>query len=98
MGAPVGNRNGVKAKPWGDAIRRAIARHDRDKAEDERFLHQLANQLLINCLNGEKNAIAELTSRLDGKPAISIGGDDDAPPIRIEKVERVIVDPAVTDA
>lgn len=85
MGAPLGNKNGVKAKPWGDAIRRAIARHDRDKPEDEQFLNQLANQLLKNCLNGEKNAIDELTNRLDGKhvqPA-TLGNDPESGPFEV---------------
>lgn len=78
MAAPIGNSNASKSKPWGDAIRRAIARHDADKLEDLQFLNKLADQLLTDCLNGEKDARDELTNRLDGKvaQAINVGGSD----------------------
>ena len=69
MGAPLGNRNGVKAKPWTDAIRRAIARYDAKSKEDGAYLNKLADQLLTDCINGERDALIELTTRLDGKPA-----------------------------
>lgn len=81
MAAPLGNQNGVKARPWADAIRRAIARYDATSKEDGAFLNRLADQLLTDCLNKEKDAIAELTQRLDGKPAqaVTVAGDSDSP-------------------
>jgi hypothetical protein len=41
--------------------------------------------------DGDKWALEEIGDRLDGKPAQAIiGGDEDEPPIRFQKVERVI--------
>ena len=99
-GAPQGNKNAGKSKPWADAIRRAIARHDaKEKDEGAKFLNKLADQLLIDCLNGEKSAMDELTNRLDGKPAQAIVGDDDFDPVRMfQRIENVIVDPKNPDA
>lgn len=78
MAAPVGNTNAVKSKPWTDAIRRAIARYDASKKTDGAFLNSLADQLIIDCLNQDRDALIELTTRLDGKPAQSaeISGPD----------------------
>ena len=91
MAAPVGNKNAVKSKPWADAIRRAIARHDSSLADDKKFLNVLADQLIKDCLNGEKAAIDELTNRLDGKApqSVTVGGDDENPIQQVTKIELV---------
>lgn len=95
-GAPIGNQNGKKSKPWGDAIRRAIARYDQDKPEDAKYLNTLANQLLADCLNGDKAAREELTNRLDGKVAqsLTLSGDEDNPLNMYHCIERKIVRPS----
>lgn len=42
--------------------------------------------------DGDKWALEEIGDRLDGKPAQAIiGGDEDDPPIKYQKVERVLV-------
>jgi hypothetical protein len=43
------------------------------------------------------SAIEALLSRGWGKPTQPISGDDDEAPIRLERIERVIVDPANKD-
>lgn len=43
---------------------------------------------------GDVQAIKELADRTDGKVAQAIVGDDEHDPIRISKIERVIVDAA----
>ena len=90
MAAPLGNKNASKSKPWSDAIRRAIARYDAKRDEDAKFLNVLADQLLIDCINGEKSALDELTNRLDGKAAqsVTVGGDEDNP---IHTVNKIIL-------
>lgn len=89
-GAPHGNQNAAKAKVWAAAIHRAL---ERRQTADQRIkaIDELADKLLEACYEGDLSALQELGNRLDGKPAQVIVGDEDAPPVRIEKIERVIV-------
>lgn len=45
----------------------------------------------------DTSAAKEVADRLDGKVAQPIAGDDELPPVAIEAIERVIVDPKATD-
>lgn len=72
-GAPIGNNNAAKNKPWSDAIRkRLIQRKDLDK---------LADVLIDAALEGDMAALKELGDRYEGKPKqqTEITGADDAP-------------------
>lgn len=90
MGAPIGNVNAIKGKPWGDALRRALARRE---ADNRPGLNAIADVLMDKALDGDMAALKELGDRLDGKAAQSIGGDPEGAPIKLEQVQRVIVDP-----
>ena len=74
-GAPIGNRNASKSKPFWHAIDRAIAQ------EDGKRLRDAAEKLLDSAAAGEEWAIKELGDRLDGKcaQAMTLLGDADAP-------------------
>lgn len=91
-GAPLGNNNNKKNKPWADAIRRAIAR--REQTGDGADLNRLAESLLDKAAEGDMAALKELGDRLDGKAAqsLTVGGDEDKP--LVHRVERVIIDHA----
>lgn len=69
-GAPLGNQNATKNKPFWDAITRAIAQ------EDGKRLRQAAEKLLTAAAAGEQWAVKELGDRLDGRPAQAITGAD----------------------
>lgn len=58
-------------------------------------LRYIARQLL-NRAGDETAAAREVGDRLDGKPAQAIiGGEDDDPAVKVlQRIERVIVDPA----
>ncbi len=73
-GAPVGNKNAVKSKPWAEAIDRAIKR-DRDA------LDRLARKLIAMAAEGDMTAMKELGDRLDGKPKqqVEMSGEDGGP-------------------
>lgn len=73
MGAPAGNKNATKNKPFADAIRKAIAQGDPERLE------RIAKKLLDLAEAGDLQAVKELADRTDGKPKQTIGGDDDAP-------------------
>lgn len=72
MGAPAGNKNAVKERRlWADAVRRAVLRGD--------ALNRLADKLIEEALGGDMAAMREIGDRLDGKPTISVSGEDGGP-------------------
>lgn len=74
-GAPIGNTNAAKSKPWAAAINRALAK--RSLIAQKEALDELAEKLLSNCEAGDMSALKELGDRLDGKPAQAIIGAGD---------------------
>lgn len=74
-GAPVGNKNATKNKPWEEALRRALLQQDGKKLRD------LAEKLIDRALDGDVTALKEIGDRIDGKPAqsVTLAGDADAP-------------------
>lgn len=86
QGAPIGNKNATKNRPWAEAINRALL------AEDGKKLRALAEKLIEKALEGDVAALKEIGDRADGKPAQALTGADGGA-IQFEKIERVIVDP-----
>jgi len=81
-GAPVGNNNAIKGKPWRDAINRALKK--RSKTGIAEALEEIAEKMLIAAENGDQWAIKELGDRIEGKPAQAIiGGDEDDPAVKV---------------
>jgi len=68
-GAPIGNKNATKNKPWINALNRAIAQRDADD------LRKIADKLISLAMEGDLNAIKELGDRLDGKATQGIDAD-----------------------
>lgn len=89
-GAPIGNQNAVKNRPWAAAIKRALAK--RSKSDQLEALDELAEKFLSACDAQDLAALKELGDRLDGKPAQVIAGDPENP-LGFEMIERKIVDP-----
>lgn len=74
MGAPLGNQNSSKNnRLWAETIRRAVVQADGET------LRRIADKLIEMAAEGDMQAIKELGDRLDGKPAQTISGDQDAP-------------------
>lgn len=88
-GGQPGNQNAAKAKRWQQAIFRALARAS--NKDIDAGLDAAADKLVSLAMDGEQWALREIGDRADGKPAQAIVGDDEAPPIRIQKVERVVI-------
>ena len=86
-GAPLGNKNATKNRPWTEAINRALV------AEDGKKLRAIAEKLIERALDGDVPALKEIGDRLEGKPAqaLTVAGDPDNP--MQSRVEVVIVDP-----
>lgn len=90
MGAPVGNTNNRKNKPWADALRRALARYEDADVKTGEALNHIASQYVRSAVNGDKEAIQELANRLDGKPAQSVAIDEESGPLTIRIIKEVI--------
>lgn len=86
-GRPPGSEN--KDKPFREALRMEIA----EAGEDRKELRKIARALLVKGADGDVGAIREIADRLDGKVPQAIGGTDDLPPVKLEPLTRVIVDP-----
>ena len=70
MAAPIGNTNAVKGRRWANAIDAALKK--RSKAEGQKALVALAEELLKKCEDGDMAALKELGDRIDGKVAQSV--------------------------
>jgi len=94
MGAPTGNQNAKKAKVWTDAIRKCALRADKDLPQGTTMIDKAAMALWSKAVEGEIPALKEIGDRLEGKAAqsVTLSGDEDNP-LRITRIEEVIVDP-----
>ena len=93
-GAPIGNKNASKGKPWRDAILRAIEIREKSRVDGKKELDALAEKLLDLVSAGDLPALKEFGDRMDGKPAQAIiGGGDDDPALKVSVLERVLVRP-----
>ena len=75
MGAPLGNKNATKNRPWAEAINRVLL------AEDGKKMRALAEKLVDAALAGDVPALKEVGDRVDGKAlnALEISGNPDEP-------------------
>ena len=74
VGAPLGNSNHKKGKPFQDALRRAIA-------QNPKKVRSIVDKVLDLAEEGEAWAVKEIADRLDGKAiqATEITGADGEP-------------------
>ena len=97
-GAPKGNNNAVKGKVARAALEKALERRG---SPIDRYNAVVAiwDKLIEDAMDGDKQAAAMIIDRLDGKAAqsVEIGGED-GQPIRLERIERIITDPANRNA
>jgi uncharacterized membrane protein len=82
-------------KEWRDAIRKAVHEQrtvDVDgKPAKRKALFLLARKTVDEALDGNMVAVREIGDRLDGRPAQAV---DVAVAVSVERIERLIVDPA----
>lgn len=90
-----GNPGGrPKEKPWRDALNMAL------KDQDGLALRRIAEKTVAFAEAGEQWAVKEIADRMDGKAVQQqiVTGDEEGGPVRIERIETVIVDPANPNA
>ena len=83
-GAPIGNNNATKAKPWRDALDKAIKQYETkgdDPIKRGQVLGRIAKKVIDRAMAGDKDAWQEIGNRLDGRPAqsVTVQGDEDNP-------------------
>lgn len=79
MGAPIGNNNATKNKPFYAALDRAIAQ------DDGKRLRDCAEKLVDLAAAGEAWAVQMLADRLDGKAVQQLIGDGEHPLVVIQR-------------
>ena len=67
MAAPIGNRNGAKAREWTDALKWALQNYEGTGIAKGQALRQIARKVIEEGLQGNPQAIAEIGNRLEGK-------------------------------
>jgi len=72
-GAPKGNNNAGKNKPWRDALNIALARYQKGDVKKGMALRRIAEKVVEEALGGNLTAYQEIANRLDGKPHQSVG-------------------------
>jgi hypothetical protein len=80
MGAPVGNNNATKNKPWAEALARVNIQSDGAK------MRAVAEKVWELAASGDIQAIKEIGDRVDGKAVASTeisGPDGSALPVTI---------------
>ena len=76
-GAPFGNKNSAKKRlPWSQALKRSLTRLAADNGESSpnyrRGLDKVADAVVRDAAEGNKDAWMELGNRLEGRPGQSI--------------------------
>lgn len=67
VGAPEGNNNGGKSRPFYNQLRKILAQEETTLAEKNRSLYKIGQQLIKQAAAGEEWAIKEFANRMDGK-------------------------------
>lgn len=62
-GAPLGNNNAAKNKPWADALHKELTGN-----KNAKVLRNLARIMIAEAEGGNMAALKEIGDRLDGKP------------------------------
>lgn len=76
MPAPKGNQNAAKGREWREAITKALKTYEGDGVQRGHALRRIAERLVKDALDGDKDARKEIGERMDGKAVQAITGED----------------------
>jgi hypothetical protein len=90
MARPIGSQN--KDKPYRDALRMeaTLAERGEECPAPKGSLRWIARKQLERA-GEDTSAAKEVADRLDGRVPQAIVGDDEEAPIKLERIERVII-------
>lgn len=101
MGFQPGNQHGKVAnhkrpKLFTNALLASLKKVDE---KDVEAIQRIADKLVKLAEDGDVSAIKEIADRVEGKVPQAIVGDNEADPVNIlQRIERLIVDPANTNS
>lgn len=86
-GGQVGNNNATKAQAWRGALNRALAQYQADGVPRGQALNRIAERVVRQALAGDRDCIAEIANRLDGKAVQGIAIAQDGPLAIVHRCE-----------
>lgn len=93
-----GNQNAAKGKVWRDELKKSLKCYE-SKGENGvkrgTALRRIADRVVQDAIDGNKDAWTEIAIRLDGKPSQEITGLDNVP---ITLIQRVIIQQVIADS
>lgn len=67
-GGQKGNKNAQTGRMFADAVRWALQHYENDRIKAGQALKEIGLKLVAQAIDGQRDAIAEIANRLDGKP------------------------------
>ena len=86
-GGQLGNSNATKAHAWRGALNRALAQYQSDMVPRGQALNLIAERVVRQALEGDRDSIAEIANRLDGKAVQGISVAQDGPLTIVHRCE-----------
>ena len=87
VGAPVGNNNAGKNHVWRGALNRALSQYQGNGIPRGQALNLIAERVVKQALQGDKDSIAEIANRLDGKPSQAVSVAQDSAITIVHRIE-----------
>lgn len=92
--AQTGNQNARKGSKWRNTLRKRLKVYESSKCAKGNALQVIADRVIEDAIDGNKDAWNEIAVRLDGKPSQEITGIDNT---NITLVQRVIIQQVLDD-
>jgi hypothetical protein len=86
-GGQPGNDNATKNHLWRGALNRALAQYKADGVPQGEALNRIAERVVQQALKGDKDCIAEIANRLDGKAVQGLAVTQTEPLTIVHRVE-----------
>ncbi len=92
--AQKGNNNAGKGSTWRNMLKDRLKRYEASGCDRGKALQRIADKVIKDAIDGNKDAWNEIAVRLDGKPSQEITGIENT---NITLVQRVIIQQVIDD-
>ena len=94
VGGQTGNNNGNKGSQWRNMLKERLKKYNDSDCKRGKALEKIADKVIKDALDGNKDAWNEIAVRLDGKPSQEITGLENT---SVTLVQRVIIQQVIDD-